>query len=95
VAHHSDAKKRLKQNETRRLRNKSARTFFRGKVRACREAIASGDSSIAKEKLKEADSAIRIAVRKGVIKPNTGSRYISRLVKQVNALSSPSASSSA
>ena len=95
MAHHRDAKKRLKQNEKQRMRNKSVRTFFRGKVRACREAIEAGDPALAKERLKDADSAIRVAVRKGVIHSNTASRYVSRLTKKVNSLSSPTASGSA
>lgn len=95
MAHHKDAIKRLKQNERRRVRNKSVRTNFRGKIRSCREAIAAGDATLAKAKLKEADSAIRVAVRKGVIRSNTASRYISRLTRQVNTISSQSASGSA
>ena len=95
MAHHKDTKKRLKQNEIQRVRNKSVRTIFRGRIRACREAIASGDAALAKDRLKEADSAIRVAVRKGVIHANTANRYVSRLTKQVNSLSSPTASGSA
>jgi small subunit ribosomal protein S20 len=89
LAHHRDAKKRLRQNENRRLRNKAVRTQFRGKVRACREAIARGEAEQARAMLKQTDSALRVAVRKGVIHKNTADRYISRLTRQVNSLSTP------
>ncbi len=93
MAQHKDAVKRLKQSEGRRERNKSVRTLFRGRIRSCREAIAAGDAALAKQRLHEADSAIRTAVRKGVIHSNTANRYISRLTRQVNSLTSQASGS--
>jgi len=88
LAYHRDAKKRMKQNEKRRVRNMAGRSFFRGRVRACRTAIQAQDETLARERFREAERAIRRAMSKGVIHPNTANRYISRLAQQVNSLSS-------
>jgi small subunit ribosomal protein S20 len=88
LAYHRDAKKRLKQSEKRRVRNMAVRSFFRGRIRACRTAIQARDEALARERFREAERAIRRAMSKGVIHSNTADRYISRLAQQVNSLSS-------
>lgn len=93
MAHHKDAKKRLKQNEKRRLRNKAVRSVFRKNIKECRQAIESKDQTLAKEKFKEAEKSIRKAVSKGVIHANTGNRYISRMAQKINSLSPQNGSS--
>ena len=86
MAHHKDAKKRIRQIEKRTLRNKSVRTFYRNKIKAVKSAVEAGDGEAARSALKTAISAIDRAVAKNVLHKNTASRYKSRLSKSVNGL---------
>jgi small subunit ribosomal protein S20 len=88
LAHSKSARKAARQTIKRTARNKAVRTFFRERLKACREAIASGDKAKAGEAFKAARSAVATAVSKGVLHKNTGSRYISRLNRQLNKLTS-------
>jgi len=87
LAHSKSARKAVRQTIKRTARNKAVRTFCRDQVKACREAIASGDKARAAEAFKAATSSVATAVSKGVIHKNTGSRHISRLNRQLNKLS--------
>lgn len=84
MAHIKSAKKRIRQNEKRRLRNQAVKTHFRNLVKDCRVAISAGKKEEAEQVFKKAKSAIARAVSKGVIHKNTGSRYISRLNQRLN-----------
>ena len=71
--------KDIVRSEKRRQRNKSIRTGVRTHIRKFREAVAAGDEKLMQETFKAAQSKIDRAVTKGVLKPNTGARYKSRL----------------
>jgi small subunit ribosomal protein S20 len=86
VANHASAKKRIRQTLKRTERNKHIRSTVRGLVKQVRVAIAEGDKATAEQALKQASRRIDMAVTKGVYHRKTGSRYISRLTSQVNAL---------
>jgi small subunit ribosomal protein S20 len=88
LANHKSALKRARQNEDRRLRNKSTKTRIKNVVKNVRQAVASQIESDAITELNTAKSAIDKAAKKGVIHRNTAARKISRLTKQVNAASS-------
>jgi small subunit ribosomal protein S20 len=83
--------KRRRQNEVRRLHNRSVRTRVRNAIRDIRTAISGGDGAKATELLPRTISVIDVGVRKGVFHKNTASRYKSRLAAQVHALSQPRA----
>lgn len=83
MANHKSAKKRAKQNEVRRIRNKSTRSSMNTavkKVHAATEAGAENTSDL----LNSAKSFIAKAAKKGVIHQNTAARKISRLTKSLN-----------
>jgi small subunit ribosomal protein S20 len=82
LANHKSAFKRARQNEVRRLRNKSNRTRVKNAVKDVRLAV-SGRESDAAEVLKKAQSVIDKAAKKGSIHPRTAARKISRLSKVV------------
>ena len=84
MAHSKSARKAVRQTAKRTMRNKAVRTFYRDRIKACREAIASGDKAKAAAAFKAAMSSIATAKSKGVIHANTASRYVSRLNKQLN-----------
>ncbi|WP_022668328.1 30S ribosomal protein S20 [Desulfospira joergensenii] len=84
MANHKSAKKRAKQSQVRRLRNKSAKTSLKTlekKVRAAKEA---GEDA-KDELMRQTQSALHKAAKKGIIHKKTASRKISRLSKLVNA----------
>jgi small subunit ribosomal protein S20 len=86
MANSAQAKKRIRQNERRRLINKSRVSRIRTFVRKVEEAIASGDKAAAGEALKAAQPEIMRGVTKGVIHKKTASRKVSRLAQRVKAL---------
>ena len=88
MANHKSALKRARQNEVKRVRNKSHKTKVKTAIRALRKAIAENSVEEAREKLVDAVSTIQKTASKGVIHKNTASRKISRLSRQVNNLSS-------
>ncbi|MEH0021127.1 MAG: 30S ribosomal protein S20 [Desulfobacter sp.] len=83
MANHKSAKKRAKQSQVRRMRNKSAKTALKTLEKKLREAKASGEN--AEDLMKQNQSAIHKAAKKGIIHKKTASRKISRLFKLVNA----------
>jgi small subunit ribosomal protein S20 len=88
LATHKSAIKRARQNEIRNLRNKSNRTRVKSVTKQVRAAIAEGSSETAQAALAEAIPVIDKAAQKGAIHHNTASRKVSKLTRQVNALSS-------
>ncbi|MDH4281811.1 MAG: 30S ribosomal protein S20 [Myxococcales bacterium] len=88
MANHASAKKRVRQTVKRTAHNRQIRTHVRTCVKRVRAAVESGDASAARKALVEATSHIDGAVSKGIFHRKTGSRYISRLTYQVNALES-------
>ena len=87
MPNHKSAEKRDRQREKRRLANRLIIGRMRTAVSKARTAIAEGGENRAKL-VTEAVSYIDKAVTKGVLKRNTGSRYISRLVKASSKTSS-------
>lgn len=86
MANSKQARKRIRQNETRRLLNKSQRSKMRTLIKNLRAAIAAQDADLAKTAFISAVSGIDKAVSKGLIHANTAARYKSRLNTRVKAL---------
>ena len=87
MANHKSALKRARQNEIRRLRNKSVRTRVKSIVKDVRLSVSENSKEAALKKLEMAKSNIDRAAQKGVIHKKTASRKISRLSKLVNTIS--------
>ncbi len=84
MANHKSAKKRAKQSQVRRLRNKSVKTRLKSlekNLKAAKEA----NSDNQDELMRQTQSAIHKAAKKGVLHKKTASRKISRLFKFMNA----------
>lgn len=86
MANHPSALKRARQNQKRRLRNKSYRTRMKTAAKDVKAAIAEGSPEQAMARLREATSLIHKTASKGVIHRNKASRKIARLARQVNRL---------
>jgi len=83
---HKSTIRRARQAERRRVRNRTTLTAVRGLVKKVQSAVADKKVDEAKALLRQAASALSKAVTKGVLKPNTASRRISRLTQHVNSL---------
>jgi small subunit ribosomal protein S20 len=87
LATHKSAIKRARQSEVRRLRNKANKTKVKKAVKQVRTAVAEKAPEEAQSSLQEAIATIDKAASKGALHKRTASRKISRLHKQVHALS--------
>lgn len=87
MANHKSALKRARQNEIRRMRNKSVKTRVKSIVKDVRLSVSENSKEAALKKLEMAKSNIDRAAQKGVIHKKTASRKISRLSKLVNTTS--------
>jgi small subunit ribosomal protein S20 len=87
LAYHKSALKRARQNEDRRLRNKSVKTSVKNIVKEVRIDASGLSKEAGLKKLDTAKSKIDKAAKKGVIHKKTASRKISRLSKLINSIS--------
>lgn len=86
MANHKSAVKRARQNEIRRLRNKSMKTRTKNVTKSVRQAVNEKSIEAARSELDSAKSVIDRAAKKGVIHKNTAARKISRLSKLVESI---------
>lgn len=84
MPNHKSAEKRVRQNEKRRLINRSNRSALRTSIKKLRAALAGSDKAALSELLPETISKIDKAVQKGVLHRNAAARYKSRLTARVN-----------
>ena len=83
MAHHLSAKKRIRQTESRRLRNKYAARTTRSAVKKLRETT---DKEAAAEQYSKVISMLDRLARNNVIHRNKASNLKSKLAKHVNSL---------
>ena len=84
MANHKSALKRARQNEIRRIRNKSVKTRVKNIIKDLKLAIDGESKEAVPEKLNAAKSAVDKAAKKGVIHRKTAARKISRLSRLAN-----------
>jgi len=85
LANTKSAKKAVKVNERRRLRNQSTRSAIKTAFRKANETVAGTRQGDAAETTVAAFSTIDKAVSRGIIHANTAARKKSRLAKKLNA----------
>jgi small subunit ribosomal protein S20 len=78
------AEKRMRQEQKRRLHNRSIKSLVRTQITKARNAIAVGDEN-SEEAVRRAISELDRAAKKGVIHRNNAARRKSRLMKRLNA----------
>jgi small subunit ribosomal protein S20 len=88
LANHKSAIKRARQNEIRRIRNRAVKTRVKSVVKNVRQAAAEGSGEPLDAQLKQAQSAIDKAAKKGVIHKRTAARKVARLAKLTRSVSS-------
>ena len=84
MAHNKSAKKRIRQNATRRLRNRYKKTSMRTYVKRLR---ATTDKDEAQELLPKVVSMIDKVAKVNIIHKNNASNLKSKLTRHVNSLS--------
>ena len=78
--------KRNRQNEKRRVANKSVRSELKTSIKSAVTAAEAGDAAVAKDALRLAQIRIDKAASSGILKKQTAARRKSQLTKQVNSL---------
>ena len=78
--------KRNKQNEKRRLRNKSVKSSLKTAIRKFHEAAASGDADTATALMRDASRKLDKAASKGVIHKNQAANRKSAISQKLNSL---------
>jgi small subunit ribosomal protein S20 len=78
--------KRNRQNEKRRLRNKSVKSALKTAVRKYHEAVQAGDLEAAETLMRDASRKLDKAVSKGVIHRNQAANRKSAIAKQQASL---------
>ena len=81
MANSKAARKRIRQNETRRVKNRLLTGAMRTAMKRAREAVDSGTEN-APELIRAAIARIDKSVQRGNLKRQTGSRLISRLMRR-------------
>jgi small subunit ribosomal protein S20 len=85
LASHKSALKRVRQNEIRRVRNRSTKSRIKSIVKNIRQTAAENRDESTGPNLDAAKSIIDKASRRGVIHKKTASRKISRLARLVKS----------
>ncbi len=85
------ATKRLRQNATRRDRNRATKSALRTQLRKVREAVASGDVALAEAEYIVVAKKLDRAGSHKILHPNTASRTKSRLQKAIKKAKQASA----
>jgi len=78
--------KRNRQNEKRRLRNKSVKSSLKTAIRKFNEASEAGDNATAVELMRAASRKLDKAVSKGVIHKNQAANRKSAIAKRLDSL---------
>ena len=86
MAHHKQAKKRIRQTARRTEVNRARRGRVRNFIKKVESAINAGNKDEAASALKVAESEMMRAASKGVYKKLTASRKISRLSQRIKSL---------
>ncbi len=86
MAHHTSAKKRIRQTERRTEVNRARVSRIRSFIKKVETAISSGDAEAAKAALKAAEPEMMRGAKVGVLHKNTASRKVSRLAARVKVM---------
>jgi len=84
---HPSAEKRHRQSLKKRARNIETKSKLRTLIKRARQAIETKNQDSALSQIRAVDRALGKAVRKGIIKGNTASRWLSRLSRSASRVS--------
>ena len=87
----ASAKKRVRQAAKRRIRNMAVRSEIRTLAKQCRQAIAKGELTEARDLARRCESRLDRAAKHNIMHKNTAQRLAQRLHKAVSAAVAASA----
>jgi small subunit ribosomal protein S20 len=85
VAHSLSAKKRIRQNENRRVRNQSRKSAIKTQIRKFEDAMKANDVGTAEEQLRLVTKKLDQGANTSALHKNTAARKKSRLARRLNA----------
>lgn len=88
MAHSLSAKKRVRQNASRRVRNRARKSMVKTQIKNLEAAITAGDVNKAQEQFKSLTRKLDKISTTSTLHKNTAARMKSRLARRVNALQS-------
>ena len=86
MANHKSAIKKMRQDEKRRIRNKSYKTRVKNVVKEVETALNDQNREAAEQAFQNAVSVIDRVASKGIIHKNKAARKKSRLAKRIHAV---------
>lgn len=86
MAHSLSAKKRVRQNASRRVRNRARKSMVKTQIKNLEAAITAGDVNKAQEQFKSLTKKLDKISTTSTLHKNTAARMKSRLARRVNAL---------
>jgi len=86
MAQHKSAIRQARRSLRRKAINRKNKSILRTEIKRLRTAIEKKDRKKAEEQMPQTFSIIDKSIKKGTIHENTGSRYKSRLSKQVELI---------
>jgi len=86
LANSPQARKRARQNETRRAQNSALRSKMRTYIKSVRNAIDAGEKEKAQEAFKVAVPVLDKMTGKGIVQKNTAARYKSRMNAAIKSM---------
>ena len=84
MAHSLSAKKRVRRNHKRTIRNKSFRSQYKTYTTRALKAIEGNDLEVAENEVKQAVSVLNKTASKGILHRNNTARRKSRLMRKLN-----------
>lgn len=87
MPHTKQAKKRVRTDEVRRLRNRVKSQSMRTHIKRVMAAVEAGDTELAQKELVEAQKRIDKCAKTNIVHPNKAARMKSNLARQVGKLS--------
>jgi small subunit ribosomal protein S20 len=85
LAHHKSAKKRIRQNEKKRIRNRHVRTTLRSALKKFEQTLEQQNAEELKALLDKTVSIVDKAASKGVIHKNKAARHVSAIRRKASA----------
>jgi len=86
LANSPQAKKRARQNDTRRTQNSALRSKMRTYIKSVKSAIDAGEKEKAQEAYKAAVPVLDSMSGKGIVQKNTAARYKSRMNAAIKSM---------
>ena len=85
MAQHKSAKKRIRQNDKKRIRNRHIRTTLRSALKRFEQTLEKQNAEELKVLLDKTISIVDTAASKGIIHKNKAARHVSQIRRKINS----------